>query len=118
IGHNQTDAPEDEGLLRKAARFADFGVFSSHFRYLSASLWLVAAPARLHARARTVSSQNLGEPAMHHLSRRTALRLGLLVALPFAVPRQSRAMDVPLAIQGYDPVAYFTDGKPTRGTPN
>jgi len=25
------------------------------------------------------------------------------------------AHDVPLAIKGYDPVAYFTIGKPTRG---
>jgi hypothetical protein len=54
---------------------------------------------------------------MHNLSRRTALRLGLLVALPLVVPPSSLAMDMPLAIQGYDPVAYFTDGKPTRGTP-
>ena len=55
---------------------------------------------------------------MHNLSRRTALRLGLLVALPLAVPFPSLATDMPLAIQGYDPVAYFTDGKPTRGTPD
>ena len=27
------------------------------------------------------------------------------------------AEDVPLAIKGYDPVAYFTDGKPTHGLP-
>ena len=27
------------------------------------------------------------------------------------------AEDVPLAIKGYDPVAYFTDGKPARGLP-
>jgi hypothetical protein len=54
---------------------------------------------------------------MHILSRRTALRLGLLIALPLVVPPAALAMDMPLAIQGYDPVAYFTDGKPTRGTP-
>ena len=29
----------------------------------------------------------------------------------------SAATDAPLAIKGYDPVAYFTDGKPTRGPP-
>ena len=54
---------------------------------------------------------------MHKLSRRAALRLGLVVALPLVVPPSSLAMDLPLAIQGYDPVAYFTDGKPTPGTP-
>jgi YHS domain-containing protein len=37
---------------------------------------------------------------------------GLVTAIPSAVAQQ-----VPLAIRGYDPVAYFTDGKPTRGTP-
>jgi YHS domain-containing protein len=53
---------------------------------------------------------------MHNLSRRTALRLGLLTSLSVAMPLPSLAMDMPLAIQGYDPVAYFTDGKPVRGT--
>ena len=27
------------------------------------------------------------------------------------------AEEIPLAIQGYDPVAYFTDGRPVRGLP-
>jgi YHS domain-containing protein len=53
---------------------------------------------------------------MHNLSRRTALRLGLLTSLSLAMPLPSLAMDMPLAIQGYDPVAYFTDGQPVRGT--
>jgi YHS domain-containing protein len=35
----------------------------------------------------------------------------LMIAMPAAVAQQ-----LPLAIRGYDPVAYFTDGKPTRGT--
>ena len=55
---------------------------------------------------------------MHHLSRRSAFHLVLLVAaLPMVTSMASAAIDAPLAIQGYDPVAYFTDGKPTRGTP-
>ena len=53
---------------------------------------------------------------MDNFSKRTALRLGLLAALALATPLPSLAMDMPLAIQGYDPVAYFTDGKPVRGT--
>ena len=32
-------------------------------------------------------------------------------------PGSAAAEDVPLAIKGYDPVAYFTDGKPTHGLP-
>ena len=55
---------------------------------------------------------------MHKLSRRAALRLGLVVALPLVVPPSSFAMDLPLAIKGYDPVAYFTDGRPTPGPPD
>jgi YHS domain-containing protein len=51
------------------------------------------------------------------LSRRDAVALvavvgacSLVIAIPSAV-----AQGIPLAIKGYDPVAYFTDGKPTRG---
>jgi hypothetical protein len=56
---------------------------------------------------------------MHTLSRRTAIRLGLLAALsPLAGSIPSRAAEpVPLAIKGYDPVAYFTTGAPARGLP-
>jgi len=55
---------------------------------------------------------------MHNLSRRSAFRLVLLVAaLPLATSIPSVATESSLAIQGYDPVAYFTDGKPTRGLP-
>ena len=53
------------------------------------------------------------------LSRRDAVGLVALAAaypwataLPSAVPEA-----ISLAIKGYDPVAYFTDGKPTRGVP-
>jgi hypothetical protein len=56
---------------------------------------------------------------MHDFSRRNAIRLGLLVAAaPFATSIPSFAAEkAPLAIKGYDPVAYFTDGSPTRGLP-
>jgi hypothetical protein len=58
---------------------------------------------------------------VHSLSRRHALRgLVLLVAGScFATMARSRATErVPLAIKGYDPVAYFTAGSPTRGLPD
>ena len=53
------------------------------------------------------------------ISRRTAVRLWVLVAvLPLGTSIVSVAADpVTLAIKGYDPVAYFTDGKPMRGLP-
>ena len=55
---------------------------------------------------------------MYSLSRRSAFRLVLLVAAsPLLTSIPSVATETPLAIKGYDPVAYFTDGKPTRGTP-
>src|SRR5882724_1400142 len=56
---------------------------------------------------------------MSTLSRRTVLRLGVLAAAsPLASSAPSLAAETaPLAIKGYDPVAYFTVGKPTRGLP-
>lgn len=49
-------------------------------------------------------------------SRRTALALAAAFVLsPLARPDSVTAAEKPLAIQGYDPVAYFTLGKPTRG---
>jgi len=56
---------------------------------------------------------------MHNLSRRNAICLALLAAaVPLAASLPSAAQEkMPLAIKGYDPVAYFTDGKPTRGVP-
>lgn len=56
---------------------------------------------------------------MHTLSRRIAIRLVLLVAAAlFATSMPSVAAEkVLLAINGYDPVAYFTSGKPAPGLP-
>ncbi len=53
-------------------------------------------------------------------SRRSAMS-GLAVLLVGAAIaatwRPAAAEEAPLAIKGYDPVAYFTDGKPVRGLP-
>ena len=57
---------------------------------------------------------------MHSFSRRIALGgfILLVPSFPFAVVSRSIAAErMPLAIKGYDPVAYFTDGKPRRGLP-
>ena len=56
---------------------------------------------------------------MHNLFQRNAARLVLLVAASlFTAPIPSVAEEsVPLAIKGYDPVAYFTVGSPVRGLP-
>jgi hypothetical protein len=55
---------------------------------------------------------------MHVVSRRRALRLVALVAAsPLAVPIALGGDKIPLAIKGYDPVAYFTLGKATPGLP-
>jgi YHS domain-containing protein len=53
------------------------------------------------------------------VSRRDAVGLVAVVAassLMTAIPSPV-AQGIPLAIKGYDPVAYFADGKPTRGVP-
>ena len=54
---------------------------------------------------------------MHNLSRRNAVRLLLLTtAAPLATAMPSVAAEkVPLAIKGFDPVAYFTVGSATPG---
>jgi hypothetical protein len=56
---------------------------------------------------------------MHTLSRPNAIRLVLLVAAALlATSLPSVATEkVALAIKGYDPVAYFTIGKPAPGLP-
>jgi hypothetical protein len=56
---------------------------------------------------------------MYDLTRRNVIRLTLLAAassLANAVPSVA-ADKVPLAIRGYDPVAYFTTGRPAHGLP-
>jgi len=53
------------------------------------------------------------------LNRRVALGLtALVIAYALATAPSAVAQDVPLAIKGYDPVAYFTDGRPTPGRPD
>jgi YHS domain-containing protein len=54
---------------------------------------------------------------MHHLSRRNAVcLLPLIAAFVLATPSSMLAQqEVPLAIKGYDAVAYFDAGKPTLG---
>jgi hypothetical protein len=56
---------------------------------------------------------------MHNLSRRNAVGFVLLVAASWFAPSipSVAAEGVPLAIKGYDPVAYFTVGSPVRGLP-
>jgi len=56
---------------------------------------------------------------MHNFSRRNAVGFVLLVAASaFATSIPSVAGEkVPMAIKGYDPVAYFTIGSPVRGLP-
>jgi hypothetical protein len=55
-----------------------------------------------------------------NLSRRNALTVAALLAtypMAIAIP-PALAQGPPLAIKGYDPVAYFTVGKPVRGLPD
>jgi hypothetical protein len=64
-------------------------------------------------------STGLSPCAANRLSRRTAARLlALAAALALGISIPCVAADpIPLAIKGYDPVAYFTLGKPTPGLP-
>jgi hypothetical protein len=51
------------------------------------------------------------------LSRRIAVRLVLVAAAASVGLPPATAEKLPLAIKGYDPVAYFTLGRPTPGLP-
>ena len=51
-------------------------------------------------------------------SRRDAIRDLIVLAAAAVVSRPADAEDAPLAIKGYDPVAYFTDGRPAHGLPD
>jgi hypothetical protein len=58
---------------------------------------------------------------MHGYSRREVIRgfvLPAASALVSMVPGHLAAQQTPLAIKGYDPVAYFSVGKPVRGRPD
>jgi hypothetical protein len=56
---------------------------------------------------------------MHGLSRRSAIRGSIVLLGSLAtVSRSTAAEHAPLAIKGYDPVAYFTDRMPVRGRPD
>jgi hypothetical protein len=80
---------------------------------------LLRSAARHTAALRAGSGQVAEEIAMHALSRRGALCLAALIAASSLVaPIPSSASDkLPLAIKGYDPVAYFVLGEATRGLP-
>jgi hypothetical protein len=57
---------------------------------------------------------------VHDFSRRNAVRWIALVCAGSAFASSSPSMaanEAPLAIQGYDPVAYFTLGRPVPGLP-
>src|SRR5258705_495003 len=57
---------------------------------------------------------------MHGFSRRNAIRGVAVLAAGAALAAASRPMaaePAALAIKGYDPVAYFVDGRPVRGRP-
>ena len=49
------------------------------------------------------------------VTRRTALQITAFAAILLAANGPLRADTAPLALKGYDPVAYFTDAKPTPG---
>lgn len=63
-------------------------------------------------------AQDSGSGAMRGFSRREVIRCAAAVAAALLLsdmPLAGAADALPIAIKGYDPVAYFTVGKPTRG---
>jgi hypothetical protein len=66
----------------------------------------------------SITTQMPRRPDMTH-SRRTVISLFAvtLAALPAALCAQGVFAEDGVAIRGYDPVAYFTEGRPRRGDP-
>ena len=89
--------------------------FEKHIHAPAASLrrtqWCEMVWAQMNATLRALAANSM--------RRRSAVRLLVLVAvLPLGTSLRSvAARPVPLAIKGYDPVAYFAVGKPMRGLP-
>lgn len=65
------------------------------------------------------SRQTHRSPIEPCLTRRSAIRATAAALAGYSLGRATFAFaeEKPLAIKGYDPVAYFTDGKPTPGQP-
>jgi YHS domain-containing protein len=69
----------------------------------------------IYQQARKVECGGLG---MKDITRRDAIRLVAAVPIAVCAPVLSRGAEkAPLAIKGYDPVAYFTEKLPMRGDP-
>src|SRR3954471_12466526 len=52
------------------------------------------------------------------LSRRSVLAAALLLARPVQAQNSSPRPEKRVVIKGYDPIAYFVEGRPTRGVPD
>jgi YHS domain-containing protein len=59
-----------------------------------------------------------GSRAMCTLLSRPALKAVVFLGATLAFAAMLVAEPLPLAIRGYDPVAYFTDARPIQGLPN
>ncbi len=58
-----------------------------------------------------------GGLAMTLLSRRTVLMITLISAAPLRAQNSTPRPEKRVVIRGYDPVAYFTEGRPVKGMP-
>src|SRR6516165_2817990 len=99
-------------------RAADACIFGLFFAFSSATF--VTAAVRSGCLAASISSANRREHGMNiNVNRRKAVLLtGLFATSLLAIATApARAQETTLAIKGYDPVAYFTDGKPVQGAP-
>jgi hypothetical protein len=93
-------------------RASNFGVFFGFFRYSGGSVWSDPSDNEAHRNRRSITMTF----SLHR--RRIFGLMALSAALPLiAAIGPATARDVPLAIKGYDPVAYFTDGKAVLGLP-
>jgi hypothetical protein len=108
LARGQGPGSSNSFVPSKACRFRPFLCFSfEYFRYGERAGCLSYLGEVPKPQERTMNIT---------LSRRNALLLTAAATTLPLVNVISNAEEVPLAIKGYDPVAYFTDGKPVQGT--
>src|SRR6516165_12558878 len=98
-------------LVRNLASRLESGSSSRNTLPCCTSARPIATRWRSIVRAKPPPYDVLGGPRMTNFSRRS-----ILIGLPILVTAVAAAAEPRLALKGYDPVSYFTEGHPEQGS--